>query len=37
MAAKESGRSYTELIGEIVDMAMTRSTKTNMRAKSQGA
>ncbi len=37
MAAKESGRSYTELIGEIVDMAMTRSVKTNMRAKSQGA
>ncbi len=36
MAAKESGRSYTELIGEIVDMAMGRSAKIKARAKSSG-
>lgn len=36
MAAKESGRSYTDLIGEIVDMAMERSAKTKARAKSSG-
>ena len=36
MAAKESGRSFTDLIGEIVDMAMGRSAKTKARAKSSG-
>jgi len=37
MAAKESGRSYTELIGEIVDMAMSRYVNKKARAKFQGA
>ncbi len=36
MAAKESGRSYTDLIGEIVEMAMERSAKIKARAKSSG-
>ena len=30
MAAKASGRSYTELIGEIVDLAMSRYSKTGL-------
>jgi D-alanine-D-alanine ligase len=34
MAAKASGRSYTQLIGEIVDMAMARNPK---EAKPVGA
>lgn len=29
MAAKKSGRSYTQLIGEIVDMALQRNRKSN--------
>jgi D-alanine-D-alanine ligase len=37
MAARESGRTYTGLIGEIVEMAMARSEKPRSRAKSQGA
>jgi D-alanine-D-alanine ligase len=36
MAAKKSGRSYTDLIGEIVDMAMARHVNAKSRAKSQG-
>jgi D-alanine-D-alanine ligase len=28
MAAKKSGRSYTQLIGEIVDMALERTRRT---------
>jgi D-alanine-D-alanine ligase len=36
MAAKESGRTYTELIGEIVEIAMSRYGNTKARAKSQG-
>jgi D-alanine-D-alanine ligase-like ATP-grasp enzyme len=34
MAAKASGRSYTQLIGEIVEMAMARNTR---EAKPVGA
>ncbi|MGH9510504.1 MAG: D-alanine--D-alanine ligase family protein [Terriglobales bacterium] len=37
MAAKESGRSYTDLIGEIVDMAISRHANTKARAQHQGA
>jgi D-alanine-D-alanine ligase len=37
MAAKESGRCYTELIGEIVEMAMARSVSHKAHAKSQSA
>lgn len=33
MAAKASGRSYTELIGEIVEMAMARSVENKAAAK----
>jgi D-alanine-D-alanine ligase len=38
MAAKESGRSYTKLIGEIVDLALRRYTaKTNSVAATQNS
>src|SRR5450755_515717 len=37
MASRESGRTYTGLIGENVEMAMARSEKPRSRAKSQGA
>ncbi|MGH9529656.1 MAG: D-alanine--D-alanine ligase family protein [Terriglobales bacterium] len=37
MAAKESGRTYAGLIGEIVEMAMARSVNNRARAKRQGA
>jgi D-alanine-D-alanine ligase len=30
MAAKASGRSYTELVGEIVDLAMSRYLNANL-------
>ena len=33
MAAKASGRSYTELIGEIIEMAMVRSAESKVAAK----
>jgi len=33
MAAKASGRSYTELIGEIVEMAMARSAESKVGVK----
>jgi D-alanine-D-alanine ligase len=33
MAAKASGRSYTDLIGEIVEMAMARSTESKASLK----
>jgi D-alanine-D-alanine ligase len=33
MAAKASGRSYTDLIGEIVEMAMTRSSENKVSVK----
>jgi len=36
MAAKQSGLTYTDLIGEIVDMAMARSGNTRTFAKRQG-
>lgn len=36
MAAKEAGRTYPELIGEIIDLAMARSRNTKARAKYQG-
>jgi D-alanine-D-alanine ligase len=37
MAAKKAGRSYTDLIGEIVDLAMARSPRSGARAQYQGA
>ena len=36
MAARESGLSYPDLIGEIVDIAMARYVNSRVRAKSQG-
>jgi D-alanine-D-alanine ligase len=36
MAAKASGRTYPELISEIVELAMSRYVNTKARAKSQG-
>ncbi len=37
MAARKSGRSYTQLIGEIVEMAMTRSARQKVEAAGQGS
>jgi D-alanine-D-alanine ligase len=36
MAARKSGRSYADLIGEIVEIAMARYGNSRARAKSQG-